>query len=272
MRAAIFSAALCLVSTMAVAADYPMTNDPDYRTPLRGPILPPAPTPALQAPVGGRSPWTGFYVGVNAGYGGGYDAYTLSPLSGATNPSGTLTVHSSGAIGGAQAGYSQYLGGAVVGIEADFDGSTISGGAHAYFDQTSALSGGSRVNYFGTVRGRLGYAFGPALIYGTGGFAYAGTTSSVTADNYGSLSSTRTHMGYAFGGGVEYAVAENITLRTEFIRAVFDTRQLAAASDGYGDGAQLTHTPSINVVRAGVNFRIPTLLPTPTPPPIVARY
>ena len=102
----------------------------------------------------------------------------------------------------------------MVGIEADFDGSTISGGAYAYVDQSSIVSGGSRINFVGTVRGRLGYAFGPAMIYGTGGFAYAGTTSSVTADNYGSLSSTRNHMGYAFGGGVEYPVAENITLRT----------------------------------------------------------
>lgn len=91
-------------------------------------------------------------------------------------------------------------------------------------------------------------------------------------DSYGSASVTRVHMGYAFGGGIEYAVAENITLRTEFIRAVFDSRQLAAASDGYGDGAQLTHSPSINLVRAGVNFRIPTLVPTATPAPIVARY
>lgn len=94
----------------------------------------------------------------------------------------------------------------------------------------------------------------------------------MTADRYGSLSSTRTHLGYAFGGGIEYALTENITLRTEFIRAVFDSRQLAEADDGYGDLYQLTHTPSINVVRAGVNFRIPTLVPTPAPAPIVVRY
>ena len=151
-----------------------------------------------------------------------------------------------------------FFGGAVIDIEATST-ATRSAATQMPLRSEPVLSGGSRVNYFGTVRGSLGYAFGPALVYGTGGFAYAGTTSSVTADSYGSLSATRTHMGYAFGGGVEYAVAENITLRTEFIRAVFDSRQLAAASDGYGDGAQLTHTPSINVVRAGVNFRIPTL-------------
>ena len=248
-------------------------NDPGYGTPLRGP-LPEAPIPsALQsAPVGLHSPWTGLYIGINAGYGGGYDAYTLSPLDGARNPSGTLTLHSSGAIGGAQLGYSQSLGGAVVGIEADFDGSTVSGGAHGYYDQTSVVSGGSRVSFVGTVRGRAGYAFGPALVYGTGGFAYAGTTSSLTYDNHWSASATRTHLGYAFGGGVEYAVAENITLRTEFIRAVFDARQLAALADGSGNGIQLTHTPSINVVRAGVNLRFPTLLPVPSYAPVVARY
>lgn len=269
MRAALFLTATCCFSVTAIAADYPAMNDPDFAPALRGPIVPAGPAPVLQAaPNVARSSWTGLYIGLNAGYGGGYDSYRLSPLDGAENPSGTLTVHSSGAIGGAQVGYTQWLGGAVIGVEADFDGSTISGGAHGYADQASVISGGSRFNYIGTVRGRLGYAFGPVLVYGTGGFAYAGTTSNLTINDYVSASASRMHMGYAFGGGVEFALAENVTLRTEFIHADFDKAQLTE-SNHYD--AQLTHRPSVNLIRAGVNLRFPTLVPTSLAP-VVARY
>lgn len=100
--------------------------------------------------------WTGFYIGVNGGYGGTANDGPLSP---------------SGGFGGGQIGYNwQGLFGYspwVLGIEADFQGSGISdsiGYAGDYL-QTS-------LNWFGTVRGRVGYSFGPALLYATGGFAY----------------------------------------------------------------------------------------------------
>ena len=111
------------------------------------------PPPPAYVPV---ETWTGFYGGFNAGYGGTANDGPLSP---------------SGGFGGGQIGYNwQGLFGFspwVIGIEADIQGAGISDSAGygpAYLENS--------LNWFGTVRGRVGYSFGPALLYATGGFAY----------------------------------------------------------------------------------------------------
>jgi outer membrane immunogenic protein len=181
--------------------------------------------------------WTGFHAGINLGGGWGtsnnvYSASTpLSdrvaddinatialingyyPVTGSGMPWGTsalantgiATVNQSGFVGGGQIGYSYQYGNLVVGLEADFQGSTIRGqGNYAgaslgnstfqYTSQpgtfynnynnlgfgTGSISAG--INWIGTVRGRLGYLVTPTiLLYGTGGLAYGGVHASSTA-------------------------------------------------------------------------------------------
>ncbi len=62
----------------------------------------------------------------------------------------------------------------------------------------------SSLDYFGTVRGRLGYAFDRTLVYGTGGFAYGSGSADRSFGGYAGNDSFRT--GYAVGGGIEYAL------------------------------------------------------------------
>ena len=140
--------------------------------------------------------WTGFYVGGNVGYSWGSARSNVTdpppfnvivPLSprlvAATNPSGDLDPD--GPIGGAQIGWNWQAANWVYGLEADFQwsgqkdsiaiqGGTFqmqTGGGNVISGSTSAALE-ARLKWFGTVRGRLGYAWNNILLYGTGGLAY----------------------------------------------------------------------------------------------------
>lgn len=169
---------------------------------------------SYQAPSPPPPAWSGFYAGLNAGYGWGtsgsaqttgvalLDAISGSPAWGtpygytALASTGTSTFTPSGVIGGLQAGYNFQLNpGLVVGIEADLQGAGISGSGAlasivAYGPDASGLidtaAGGihvsSSLDWLGTVRARIGYLATPAiLVYATGGLAYGGVTATQTA-------------------------------------------------------------------------------------------
>ncbi len=120
-----------------------------------------------------------------------------------------------GGFGGGQIGYNYQIDRILLGFEADLQGADIGGDKSV----TASLSNGhyegiadakSTLDYFGTVRGRIGYTFDRALIYATGGFAYGGVkdTLAVTAVSHGSVSpsssvsSDGTATGYVVGGGL----------------------------------------------------------------------
>jgi outer membrane immunogenic protein len=186
--------ALALSVGSAIAADLPS---------IKGPLPPPPPPPPM---------WTGFYVGLNAGYAGSGSTSATSmafPMVDAINgqyqspfgataaaASGLANVDQSGFIGGGQLGYNWQFGNSfVAGIEADIQGSTVRGsggywGASSFLDvvptiwRYNALGIGdltAGIDYLGTVRGRIGYLFTPTLlVYGTGGLAYGGAHASAT--------------------------------------------------------------------------------------------
>ena len=122
--------------------------------------------------------WQGLYLGVNAGYGWGND--NASTFVGpAAAPGG---VNPSGWFGGGQIGYNAQFNALVLGLEADLQGADIS--------DTTALGGGGAftqattdIEWFSTLRGRIGYAAGPALLYVTGGWAFADVNTSVASDH-----------------------------------------------------------------------------------------
>lgn len=207
--------ALITVSTAASAADMPA------RTYTKA--------PAMMAPA--MYNWTGFYVGLNGGYG-------WVNSGGAGNPSGF--------VGGGQIGYNwQGMGSPfVLGLEADIQGADL--------DETVALGGGvtatTRSNAFGTVRGRVGYAFDRAMIYATGGWAYTRTSLALSGPG-GSISSSEWSSGWALGGGLEYAFAGPWSVKLEYLHVDSGDVTLTLA------GVPVTGSYDMDIVRAGLNYR-----------------
>jgi len=238
--------------------------------------------PAFAQQAAGGYNWTGPYVGVNLGYGGGSFKY---PFSGTTDAAGTnpvaggLRQSSSGVLGGAQVGYNFELpSGALFGAEADIDASSI-GGRTSYSSLDSlggATSGAirSRIDCLGTVRGRVGDAMfdGKFLPYLTGGFAYGGvrTTAATSCSSCGvggatagsSFDSGRaTQTGWTAGAGADYALTNHLSFRAEYLYV--DLGKTALANDAAqfsAPGANLYNASvaektTANVVRVGVNYK-----------------
>jgi outer membrane immunogenic protein len=113
------------------------------------------------------------------------------------------------------------------------------------------------ITWFGTVRGRLGYAATGWMIYGTGGFAYAQleTDASATAGALtASLSARETRTGWTAGGGIEVALAPAWSVKVEYLYLDLGDRTrnwVLAGLPTIADDTRLT----MSVVRAGVNFR-----------------
>ncbi|MDO9414386.1 MAG: porin family protein [Pseudolabrys sp.] len=172
--------------------------------------------------------WTGFYAGVNAGYGW-------------TDGFGDAD----GFVGGGQIGYNWQAAGSpfVFGIEADFQGADLSSSVTG-----AGFTATARSNAFGTVRGRIGYAWDRAMIYATGGWAYTRTELSITAPGF-AASNNEWSSGYALGGGIEWAAWDRWTVKAEYLYIHSgDVSVTAGPFTASGDY-------STNLVRAGLNYR-----------------
>ena len=192
--------ALLSLSTAAFAADLPSRR---------------APAPYVVVPV---FTWTGFYIGGNVGGGSGnYSTQNIGNNAAAAANVGTtrptfFRTNQTGFTGGGQVGYNYQIGQFVIGVEAD--------ASYTDFAKTRSitLAGATDsirddLKYLGTVRGRVGYAFDRIMVYGTGGFAYGdvynreflgSSAAPVLNANSGARYDTKT--GYAYGGGIEYAI------------------------------------------------------------------
>ncbi len=186
-----------------------------------------ADAPAVKAPAVVPTPvfsWTGFYIGANAGYGWG---------SGDGLP-GSLGADPQGWVGGGQAGYNyQFDNNVVAGVEADLQGGDISA-------EAGGLS--STLNTLGTVRGRLGYAAGRVMPYVTGGLAWGNNSL-----DYLGLDQSKTHVGWTAGAGVEYALSEHWTAKTEYQYTDLGSKFYDALG---ADAGVTAHTAKV-----GVNFK-----------------
>ncbi|MCX7306801.1 MAG: porin family protein, partial [Afipia sp.] len=144
--------------------------------------------------------WSGLYLGGHTGYGtGNYGPGTNPlPLQGIAFPS-SIT----GLIGGYQAGYNLQLPNRLVlGIETD-----ISFPSPVDRPKLTQAPFNTQFEYFGTVRGRLGYAFGTVLPYVTGGAAYGRTQIDLNDANDNIFATkARMHLGWVAGAGVEFAL------------------------------------------------------------------
>ena len=287
------SVALLGLTAGAMAADLPSRR---------------APAPYVAVPV---FTWTGFYAGVNAGYGFGVgnsnnNSFTVvNPGTVTPNafPAGTVVTtgggnngNSDGFVGGGQIGYNYQIGNFVIGIEADAqyadlggrrnNGTTFitpalaAGGAGAFFGGVNNTT--ASIDYFGTVRGRIGYAMDRLLVFGTGGFAYGaggGNNSCVVAATgfvvtAGACGGGRDNFrtGYAAGGGVEYAFTPNLTGKIEGLYVDLGRNRqnnFLGVVGGAGGAAGVpvfrtaggrNNSDEFVVVRAGLNYKFNSFL------------
>ena len=189
--------------------------------------------------------WNGFYAGFNGGYGepvnNGPSSFPASDLHGGP-------FSPSGGFGGGQIGYNwQGLFGYspwVIGIESDIQGAGIS---DSYDGYTMSL------NWFGTVRGRLGYAFGPALIYATGGFAYGEVENKGRNDAGLPYDVSETQTGYVVGAGAEYKFNPAWSVKAEYQFISLDATFWNGAHALDGSSSDRSE---VNTFRIGVNYHL----------------
>ncbi|WP_029004564.1 outer membrane protein [Azorhizobium doebereinerae] len=220
---------ILLASALALAVAAPASAaDLATRYPVKAAVVPVAPVFS----------WTGFYIGGNVGYGGGSYDYTFG--------SATASSDASGFIAGGQLGYNyQFANNVVLGVETDIQWSGIQGDMNV-----NGTSLKTSLDYFGTVRARVGYAFDRILPYVTGGFAYGKSKTSVeTASLTGDDSSTGT--GWTLGGGLEYAITNNWTFKTEYLYVDLGSNDYAIS----GTSSSLSVDNKYHTVKAGLNYK-----------------
>lgn len=257
----VMAAAAVVAGTPAFAADLPPAP-PLYKAP-----------PMVTAPMN----WTGFYIGGDVGGAWSHSdsswfglpsaaAFTVNPTGGSNDGSGFA--------GGVHLGYNyQFAPAWVAGIEGDWTW-TDAGGSNSQawtaFGTGVPIGGGSAttlsstVDWLASVRGRLGYLVTPSVLaYATGGAAWGRVHDSATAADpvAGYLASTSfgtTADGWVVGGGVEWAMTRNWSLRGEYLYYRLYSGQTAIvpaagfpanpSSFSFGD-------TSVSVVRAGLSYK-----------------
>ena len=197
--------------------------------------------------------WQGFYVGANLGYGWGASSDQLacglncnagagSGVFGGVSPAGWL--------GGVQAGYNWQGAGSpfVLGVETDIQASTIMGQGG-----DTAGTYKSRLQALGTVRGRAGYAMDRSLVYFTGGLAYGSVDNeAISAAWVNSPNAVVT--GYVLGGGLEYKVKRDLSVKVEYLYANLGKNEPSNAGSPYSASGGTVRDDAYNTVRVGLNW------------------
>jgi outer membrane immunogenic protein len=244
------------------------------------------------APVAAGYNWTGWYGGLNAGYGWNGATTSFIDDGGAGNTvlnstfdsARTQKLDPSGFIGGGQLGYNwQFDKQWVAGFETDLQYSAVKGDAFvtpAPGGVTYGLTSRQDLEWFGTVRARLGFLLTERLMaYGTGGLAYGETKASATIANVSGIThiiplstqltcpansvciagnDSRVSAGWTAGGGLEYAPSNNVTFKIEYLHIDLgdQTVRLVAQAPATGNGfVTATFNNAYDIVRAGVNWK-----------------
>ncbi|WP_069307046.1 outer membrane protein [Methylobrevis pamukkalensis] len=198
--------------------------------------IPAAPEAPMEAAI---FDWTGIYAGANIGYGfGGEDVIGTRPPG-----LGVGTAEISGVFGGLQVGYNYQMGSAVVGIEADLQLADIEDDV-----SNGTVSGTATVDWFGTVRPRVGFAYDRTLFYGTGGLAYGHYEYEGSAFGT-SAGADDTYVGWTVGAGVEHSFTDNLSAKVEYLYVDLGNKDVSIL------GVETTPSPNFHSVRLGLNYR-----------------
>jgi outer membrane immunogenic protein len=231
-----------LIASIATLA---LIGTPTFAADMAVKAPPPASAPAYS--------WTGFYVGANGGYGwkdptisvAANDPVAFFATCGAVTcfPPASFNIH--GAVGGLQAGYNWQVNQTwLVGLETDFDWSHIQGTGISIISSggfPASFQASENVKWFGTVRARVGFLpLNNFLLFATGGFAYGRVDAPAVINSAGTAgappffyncdpafgglavncfagNSSRTATGFAIGGGGEYMLWHNISVKAEYL-------------------------------------------------------
>jgi outer membrane immunogenic protein len=258
--------AIVLTSSAVMAADMPVKARP----------LPPPPAPT----------WTGFYLGLNAGYAWGnadptlIGPTTVPPIIFPTSQD-PPSLKPRGFIGGGQAGYNWQTGQWVFGGEVDFSGLDAKADATVspFFigkGSLNTVTWSSRYDWLFTARLRGGFLVAPNwLLYATGGLAVTHVKDSVVctsvpfsrcgvnslAGSSMTWSDSDTLTGWTIGGGIETMFAPNWTARVEYLYAKFkDTTPPVTSTSGFPPGfppiqSLFSFNHDLNVVRLAINYK-----------------
>jgi outer membrane immunogenic protein len=242
---------------------------------------------ALAFPAAAQTPvysWTGFYIGLNAGYGWGDNgtscSFDASFVFASGDPASVCNgfafpgVSPSGIIGGVQIGNNWQSGNFVFGLEADFSGSGIRGTSQfPSVDQGKTDEVSSRYDWLGTVRGRGGIAAGPGFYYATGGLAYGQVRNKYIFDITGEngccpptdrveFSSSGARFGWTAGAGAEFMWRTNWSIKIEYLFVDLGTTDVDISNHPLHVDTGFNSVPStlhfnnqLNIVRGGVNYR-----------------
>jgi outer membrane immunogenic protein len=265
MRLVVAALAALFGVTSALAADLPA---PIYR---KAPVV-----------VDPGYDWTGFYLGGNLGYSWGRSSDTSSLTNGVGTPLFTSSgsTNLDGVVGGGQIGYNWQVQNWVWGLEGDIQG-TGEKGSRGYTCGVAVCTppvGGflalvlpgpavpvtlsQKIDWFGTVRGRVGILATPRILfYATGGLAYGEVATNATIGAALSpFSATDTKAGYTVGAGIEGAIGGNWTAKLEYLYVDLGrvSGSFATTIPALGGGTLASNYSSRitdNVLRVGVNYK-----------------
>ncbi len=290
MKRILLSALLVAGAVPALAADLPVKARP------------------MPAPVVVWN-WDGFYIGLNGGYSWGRSRTSVNYFNTATGlpivpPVGSITDATfklDGGVFGGQIGYNWQSSNWVFGLEADLQwsgqrgsGDFLCAAGGAVIPGAGVLPGpclaGStflppgtigatlsvdqRLEWFGTLRGRLGVLVTPSvLLYGTGGLAFGSVKTdallaSITPGGVpvaATSSTSTTHAGWTIGAGIEAHLGGNWTGKAEYLYMDLGTFSSTVALPAAFIGANINSRITDNIFRVGINYHF-------SPGPVVARY
>jgi outer membrane immunogenic protein len=196
--------------------------------------------PMYKAPPVILSDWSGFYIGLNGGYGWGDTSFDHSYLGNAKPKGGMF---------GGQAGYNWQYGKVVTGVEVDFDGADVKDtntSPRGFFSRTT------KFDELATARARLGYAVLPDLLaYGTGGVAWGHSTLTKSIF-FGEFSedSNANNFGWAAGAGLEYHLGHGFIARAEYLH--YDFAKSTYSFDFFRNANAST---TIDAFRGGLSYK-----------------
>jgi high affinity Mn2+ porin len=263
--------ALLATCTAAIAGDVPPN------LPVKAPVA--YVTKAPQIPVANSYDWNGWYVGAHVGEVSGSSNWSATQPGGAPGLNGSFDLPfnfdfmagTGSYVAGLQGGYNYVFPSHVMlGFETDisFPNSdvvipfSVRGNQTIISPLTGQVTYGEAVAYYGSVRGRVGYAFDHFLLYGTGGLAWTFdqvTRTQVAGFPVGGSATPGTvdlvqpwRLGWAAGAGVEIPVTGNWTAKAEYLGTGFGRQSVAFAA-----GAQVFESDlTMQSIRLGLNYRI----------------
>jgi outer membrane immunogenic protein len=247
--------------------------------------------PVAPAPIAVVAPfsWTGFYIGATAGAAWSKADVSLNAVNGSSalyapsqipglNAIGSPSISGTDAIFGGKLGYNQQWGSFVIGLEGDI--------SSFRFNESAATTGNPftvvlppaapnfasfntnvTTSWLATLRGRVGFAAGRALFYGTGGAAFAnvgfsnsyhGHSPSGAGDEFEASSASETKTGWTAGGGVDYALTNNWIVSAEYMHIDLGSIDASGTvTTGNSNTATMNFSTKLrsDLVRGGVSYK-----------------